>query len=47
MWMGSNLEYKGIEGVLASIRGTVNTGPTKKQVKSDWGRLASFMSGRK
>ena len=49
MWMGSNLEYKGIEGVLASIRGTAYTKeePTVEQVKNDWRRLASFMSGRK
>lgn len=47
LWMGANLQYKGLKEVLDNIgkNGEDNT-PTTKEVNDDWKRLASFMVGK-
>jgi hypothetical protein len=49
VWMGSNLQYKGIKEVLQEMSrkvGSSNEEPTVEEVNNDWKRLASFMSGK-
>lgn len=51
LWMGSNLEYKGIEKVLRDINPYIEKKSQKEltpeEINNEWRRLASFMSGKK
>ena len=46
IWMGSNLQYKGLKEILDTLKGPTTRSavePTATEVKSEWKRLASFM----
>lgn len=53
LWIGSNLEHKGLIQALKDLN-LVNADKlyakpklSNKEIQDDWKRLASFMSGRK
>ncbi len=47
MWLGSNLQYKGLKEVLDGMSSVTKKEPTVDEVNNDWKRLASFMSGQR
>jgi len=49
MWMGANLQYKDLQGVLETLQAPhgEDTEPSVEEVNTEWKRLASFMQGHK
>jgi len=49
MWMGNNLEFKGLNEVLSDlgVKKPKKEKPKIAEVNKDWKRLATFMAGRK
>jgi len=50
-WLGNNLKYKGLQGILKDIEKSVKPKPTPEQereeIQKNWVRLAEIFKGRR